>query len=461
MAVGGSTPLSPVQPKNAVKPLKILTLDGGGLQAISTLVILDRLLEAIAEQNASPSGSPNRKPRPCEIFDTIAGIGAGGWLAILLGRFRMDIPSCLSEWYKITESISPRSKTEELRMRLLHHCYFDTNRLVAQIDDLTKVYGVGDYLFEPDLQGARTRHVFVAALKSDASGYNLFRTYEIPKTAKLPEKLLEGPDNPHRFKISRAFGVTGAAKYFTPEWKEQMSRSRRIRFSDTKFPKPHNITDLALDEMWAIYGKDVELSVVINLGPGLANEVDMKRIARRFSWGSSTVTAHTELPPKKEKAPEMGEETGEILNEDLTDPPSPSVDNEKPSRKIPVRFHQDVLSQNPNPGPPDDGKRKRQIVRSTKFGTIKERDFADKLRRAEEEIESDIKIKLGNIFTNGAQLYFRIAPITAAEGTAQNDSSASGVAFHITLEFLDQRRIVTTIDEAARRILENLPAAST
>jgi hypothetical protein len=58
--------------------------------------------------------------------------------------------------------------------------------------------------------------VFVAALRSDSKGYNLFRTYPIPKSAKMPDKLLEGPENPEEFKIARAFEVASAAKYFTP-----------------------------------------------------------------------------------------------------------------------------------------------------------------------------------------------------------------------------------------------------
>lgn len=33
------------------KPLNILTIDGGGLQAISTLLILDELLNAVARNN--------------------------------------------------------------------------------------------------------------------------------------------------------------------------------------------------------------------------------------------------------------------------------------------------------------------------------------------------------------------------------------------------------------------------
>lgn len=33
-----------------------------------------------------------------------------GWLAILLGRFRMDATSCLSEWYNLMDGVAPESK---------------------------------------------------------------------------------------------------------------------------------------------------------------------------------------------------------------------------------------------------------------------------------------------------------------------------------------------------------------
>ena len=266
------------------RPLAILTLDGGGVQAISTLLILNRVLERIAEESGHPK---DRKPRPCDVFDTIAGIGAGGWLAILLGRFRMDITTCLSEWYHLMQRIGPRSLTEALRLRLLHHRYLDTTSLVQQVDSRIQVYGTGDYLFECDPQGARTRHVFVAALTADGGGYNLFRSYEIPTSAKLPQKLLEGPENPDSFKISHAFAVTGAARYFTAPWKEQMASSGKTKFYDTKFPEPHNITGLALNEMYGIYGTDVPLSVVVNIGPGLPNDADVQDITRRLPQTNS------------------------------------------------------------------------------------------------------------------------------------------------------------------------------
>lgn len=432
------------------KPLKILTLDGGGLQAISTLLILDKLLDTIAKAN----GVPHKKPRPCDVFDTIAGIGAGGWLALLLGRFHMDITACLSEWYNITQCITPRSKSEEVRMRLFHHCYFDPDRLVGQIDHLTKVYGTGDCLFESNPDGARTRHVFVAALKSDAKGYNLFRTYEIPKGAKLPDKLLEGPKDPASFKISRAFGVTGAAKYFTPPWKEQMANGGKMRFSDTKFPDPHNITELALDEMWGIYGTKVPLSVVVNIGPGLPNDSDVKQIARRFSWGLPSVALPEPANPKRPLSP-VSEDEGQNKKR----APSSPKDEVINSKHLSVRFNESTIKPDAPPTPSAEGDRKRSLARTTTFGSDADIGIEVKLRRLESEIEKAIKKKLTNLYPDKPLLYYRLAPDKAPMGTAQNDASAAGKAVDATLDYLNDPVVVIRIDDVVERMPEACAAA--
>lgn len=429
------------------KPLKILTIDGGGLQAISTLLILNKLLETIGKQN----GVPHRKPRPCDVFDTIAGIGAGGWLAILLGRFRMDITSCLSEWYKITQCIAPKSKTEALRLRILQHCYFDTDRLVEQVDVLTQIYDTGDCLFEPDPAGARTRHVFVAALASDAKSYKLFRSYDIPKSAKLPTKLLEGPINPGSFKISRAFGVTGAAKYFTNPWKEHMADSGKIRFSDTKFPKPHNITELALDEMWGIYGTDVPLSVIVNIGPGLPNDHDVKRMARRFSWGLNTAVTEQAAYTNRASLSVAEKQTSHQVVSSLL---SRKGDVDQDAKRFSVRFHEDAAEQNPPSKTVLDGDGIRPIARMNTFGSIRARGIDAKLTRLEDDIEVDIKDKLNNIYPKGSRIYYRLAPPKAPQGTSQNDSSQSGVAFNATLGYLSEPRVDTAMDEVVKRMPE-------
>ena len=406
---------------------------------MSTLLILNRVLETIGKQHSNPP----RKPKPCEVFDTIAGIGAGGWLAILLGRFRMDITTCLSEWYKITRRIEPRSRSEELRMRLIHQCYFDTERLMEEVDRLTHIYGTGDYLLEDDPEGARTRHVFVAALKSDAKGYRLFRTYETPKSAKLPERLLEGPKDPKNYKISSAFGVTGAAKYFTKEWNEHMEHSGHTKFIDSKFPNPHNITELALDEMWAIYGTDVPLSVVVNIGPGLPNDVDVRQIARRFSsWGLNLAGA-----PKRKQArspaitqePALQSQKNQIS---VTQPDEVAQDVKKST----IRFRK--AADKPK------SEHKHPIKRINTVGSLSGRTNDEKLKRYEADIERDIKEKLNNVNPGSGNLYYRLALPKAPQGTAQNDSSAAIVAHDATMDYLDRPAIDRTIYEVAERIPE-------
>ena len=276
------------------KPLRILTIDGGGLQGISTLIILKELLYSIAHQE----GPSARTPRPCDVFDVIAGIGTGGWLALLLGRFMVDVPAALAEWYNLIDCITPQSEREEFRMRLMHrNSYVNTKRLVERIDELAEFYETDENLYVTPPEDVRCKHVLVAAMKTDPreteSGYSLYRTYDCPEGSKL----LDGPPDPQKYKISHAFAATGATKYFTPPWKESSLKGDTIKYQDIQFPSPHNITKLALDEVWGLYGTDVEISVVVNIGPGIPCASDCRIIPRRLSWYKTfaiTDTHHSE-----------------------------------------------------------------------------------------------------------------------------------------------------------------------
>ncbi|KAL8866747.1 MAG: hypothetical protein Q9174_006108 [Haloplaca sp. 1 TL-2023] len=270
------------------KPLNILTISGGGLQGVSSLLILDKLLKKIGRTN-DPSGVPAPRPRPCDIFGLIAGIGTGGWLALLLGRFHMDVATALSEWYNFIECITPTSRAQKIRMLVKEHIRYETTDLVTAVDGLTAFYESGEEMYMPPLElaegGRRCKHVFVAAPKIDGErkqdGYGMFRTYNVPGRPDLPES---GYD-PRTYRISHAFGVTGATRYFSSPWKEGTGAG--LVYWDTKFPDPHNITDLALEEVWSLYGENVPINVVINIHPGIPNPEDAKRIARRFHWGTN------------------------------------------------------------------------------------------------------------------------------------------------------------------------------
>ncbi len=414
------------------KPLNILTIDGGGLQGISTLLILNSLLNAIARKN----GVPDSKLRPCEVFDVIAGIGTGGWLALLLGRFQMDVSAALAEWYNLIDCIAPRSKVEKLRMRVLQHTYFDTDRLVEQIDELTEFYQTDKHMFLTPPEGTRCKHVFVSALKTDSKdkhlGYNLFRTYDCPKGSNV----LEGPENPREYKISHAFGATGATKYFTPPWREATAKMGISKFLDIQFPSPHNITGLALNEMWGLYGKDVEISVVVNIGPGIPDASDCRHIARRFLWGEKETRSPAFFTQKKNSGAKQ-------LNTDSQR--DQSYDHE-PADGMPIRLDQNLTA------PAGDAGKRAPVSRQSNSELERNVGIAEKLSRDESKIESDIRKKLRNVYPEHTPPYYRLAPEISAPGAAQNDVSSLGTERELIKQYLHTRSVEVDMEEISQPI---------
>lgn len=431
------------------KPLKILTIDGGGLQGISTLLILNKLLSAIAQNNPVPDS----KPRPCDVFDVIAGIGPGGWLALLLGRFQMDVSAALAEWYNLIDCIAPRSKAEELRMRLMQHSYFDRDRLVEQIDELTEFYETGENMYFTPPSGTRCKLVFVPALKINSKdthpGYNLFRTYHWPNGSKL----LEGPPDPRKYKISHAFAVTGAAKYFTPPWKETTAKKTKSKFLDIQFPSPHNITELALDEVWGLYGVDVEISVVVNIGPGIPNAADYKKIAKRFSWGSKAAT--TNPPPLKKRWPSGAKEVTTAPKNFLSNEYEPTDEIRRDELEI---SHRVKFDPNLQASAGDTG-RKAAFARHNTFGSEQNVGIEEKLRRNESKIEDDIRKKLKNVYKINIPPYYRLVPEGSAPGTAQNDTYSPKASLEFTTQYLQLPKVEEDMKEIGQRISSEISLA--
>lgn len=386
---------------------------------------------------------PEGKPRPCDVFDVIAGIGPGGWLALMLGRLQMDVAGALAEWYNLIDCITPRSKAEELRMRLKEHSYYHTDRLVEQIDQMAEFYEEEEHMFYEPPDGIRCKHVFVAALKTDSKdrhlGYNLFRTYDCPKGAK---KLLDGPQDPRKYKISHAFGVTGAAKYFTSPWKETSINKVKSRFLDVKFPSPHNITELALNEMWGLYGEDVEISVVVNIGPGNVNASDCKKIAKRFSWGRRMATPSSSSPSTP-GATAKGTHPGRTQEHTSANELNPG----DPKASQGISF-EDSRSANPA----ETVRKTTNVHRHKTFGSEHHMDTEEKLKRDESAIEDNIRTKLRNVYPDNPPPYYRLAPDVSAPKTAKNDTSFSRITSDATNEYLKLPRVEVDMDEIGQRV---------
>ena len=295
-----------------LKPLRILTIDGAGLQGIATLTILDNLLKKVAQIDGVPTGHR----RPCDVFDVIAGIGSGGWLALLLGRFHLTISAALAEWQKIIDhiTITPRTKIEGLKMRLKKK-RFDVERLSEYIDQIFEFYDCDRHMLSTPPKDVRCKYVFVAAVPwgSLQRSHLLFRTYDYPYHYLQRYNSLDESLSMRKYTISQAFVATGAAKFFSSPWRawtlenhrECVTRPKHETFSvygrywsghdwftlsDIQFFRPHNITGVALDEMCAIYGTNVEVSVVVNIGPGPPNASDVNEMMKPSIWGSKLPT---------------------------------------------------------------------------------------------------------------------------------------------------------------------------
>jgi len=63
---------------------RILSLDGGGVRGLSSLLILREIMEEVGQRKET-----HESPKPYECFDLIGGTGTGGLIAVMLGLLGM------------------------------------------------------------------------------------------------------------------------------------------------------------------------------------------------------------------------------------------------------------------------------------------------------------------------------------------------------------------------------------
>ncbi|PHH54594.1 Vegetative incompatibility protein HET-E-1 [Ceratocystis fimbriata CBS 114723] len=105
-------------------PVKILSIDGGGVRGLSSLLILERIMERMKQLENLPE-----LPKPCDRFDFIGGTGTGGIIAIMLGRLKMSADESIKAYKKLSET-GFCDKTKIFRWS---KCAFSTKKLEAAI----------------------------------------------------------------------------------------------------------------------------------------------------------------------------------------------------------------------------------------------------------------------------------------------------------------------------------------
>ncbi|KAL8383280.1 hypothetical protein RB595_006844 [Gaeumannomyces hyphopodioides] len=116
-------------------PLRILSLDGGGIRGLSSLLILEHIMEGIRKEEGL-----SEVPRPCKRFDLIGGTSTGGIIAIMLGRLGMSVDECIRAYRKVAERAFTPKRTTLLPAS--PSGAFSAKALEAAIRDTIKEYCV-------------------------------------------------------------------------------------------------------------------------------------------------------------------------------------------------------------------------------------------------------------------------------------------------------------------------------
>jgi len=211
---------------------------------------------------------------PYQLFDIIGGVGTGGWLAILLGRYKLTIDDCMSIYIGIAKAIDPTSKRiPSSRARNLP-AVLDVQRLVDKIEKIIDDHGISPFMLdeaEADV-GAEypSCHAFAVGVikrgKSDTTQqYHLFRAYPTGERTNHA-----GPD-PTKCRVSQACAATAAAKDFSKEY-----NIGSMTYWDDTFPHTHNVSELALDEAAALFDANdltkTAPAFVLSISPGIPTD---------------------------------------------------------------------------------------------------------------------------------------------------------------------------------------------
>ncbi|KKF95579.1 Patatin [Ceratocystis platani] len=91
---------SATRPNGNARPFKILSLDDGAIGGLSSLLILENIMENIQDAEDLPD-----IPKPCERFDLIGGTGTGG-VVLATTKVNIDATPILFRTYRATIGLS-------------------------------------------------------------------------------------------------------------------------------------------------------------------------------------------------------------------------------------------------------------------------------------------------------------------------------------------------------------------
>jgi predicted acylesterase/phospholipase RssA len=175
---GGPTPATIRVQRDGDKPAarKILSLDGGGVRGLSTLIILDYIMETLGNMRGA-------RLEPWQEFDMIAGTSTGGLIAIMLGRLRMSVADCIKAYKDPSRNIfTPTHKTANVAGKTVDFLKAKGKFHSKPLEDCVKQMLRAQKLPEQELfvmdQDSDSPKVFVCAVEGINSDAVVIRSYK-------------------------------------------------------------------------------------------------------------------------------------------------------------------------------------------------------------------------------------------------------------------------------------------
>ncbi|KAK4181731.1 putative calcium-independent phospholipase A2-gamma [Triangularia setosa] len=243
-------------------PINLLSLDGGGVRGVSSLVILDRIMKKIQKRDGLPE-----IPKPCDYFHMIAGTSTGGLIAIMLGRLRMSTTEALKAYDDCAASIFNKSnkKTGQLSDK------YKSGALREAVEKLVEERGMGDMMRDPENPKKGKVIVCVMPVDSVATGETrLVRSFE-------------GEDDwDSEVKIWQACrATTAASKYFKPQLLGRGAREGYFIDAAVGFNNPSNyLLKEAVDE----FGSRRRFGCLVSIGTGTRSTETVRVKTGVLNW---------------------------------------------------------------------------------------------------------------------------------------------------------------------------------
>ncbi|KAL1994732.1 hypothetical protein VTN49DRAFT_919 [Thermomyces lanuginosus] len=251
------------------EPIRILSLDGGGIRGLSSLLILENIMEKIRDAKGL-----DHIPRPCEHFDLIGGTSTGGIIAIMLGRLRMTVGECIQAYRNVAQQAFTSKRTAILPGR--PSGAFSATALEEAIKQTIREYCVEPECVSRRNQGQQT---IEACKHSDM----LFRDPTCTKTAVLAitkdnldtlPTLFKTYDTSTAFSSCTIWQVARATSAATTFFKPIKLGRDEIEFIDAGFGC-NNPCELLIEEGRRQFPERKQLRV-LSIGTGLGDVVTIR-----------------------------------------------------------------------------------------------------------------------------------------------------------------------------------------